>query len=264
MRQAASWRSVVDDNRAMAVEGWRALRVLDWSRLTRKAFRLRYWYWWLLLVAFVGFAILAVIFRHDILVYLEPRRDAILATPCSWLVPVAILVAVEFPPLAGHSATAVATGAIWGFKIGVPVVFVGTLVGEILCFGAFSTFLRAKAESIEQEKPLYSYLARSVRSAGLLDVISLRLSALPGRVTTAVAATIGIPFRLYVVALVVALPKELVFVYAGSLFTSTGSPETPALTAALVVVAAIMTLLALDVILLCVFRSLLSYCRHCD
>ncbi|GAA5908392.1 hypothetical protein JCM8208_006180 [Rhodotorula glutinis] len=250
MQGAGWWRSVVVDNRAMAAEGWRALRALDWRPLISKALKLRYWYWWFLAAAFFAFAILAVLFRDDILVFVEPRRDAILAARCSWLVPVAVLVAVEFPPLAGHFATAVATGAIWGFKIGVLIVFAGTLLGEILCFVAFSTFLRAKAESIEQEKPLYAYLARSVRSAGLLDVIALRLSALPGRVTTAVAATIGVPFRLYSVALIVALPKELVFVYAGSLFASTGSPKTPALTAALVVVAALMTLVALDVILL--------------
>ncbi|TNY17948.1 hypothetical protein DMC30DRAFT_331793, partial [Rhodotorula diobovata] len=135
----------------------------------------------------------------------------------SWVVPVAVLVAVEFPPLGGHSVAAIATGAIWGLKLGLPIVFAGTLLGEMLCFAAFSTFLRAKAERIEAGKPLYACIARSVRIAGLLDTICLRLSALPGRVVTAVAATIGVPFLVYFVALVVALPKEAVFVYAGAL-----------------------------------------------
>ncbi|GAA5842080.1 hypothetical protein JCM9279_002778 [Rhodotorula babjevae] len=153
----------------MVREGRQALCALDYKALARTVFRLRYWYWWLLVVAFLTFAALAAIFREPILVYIQPRREAILSTPFSWLVPIAVLVAVEFPPLAGHSVTAVATGAIWGFKFGVPIVFAGTLLGEILCFGAFSTFLRAKAERIEQEKTLYSYLARSVRSASLLE-----------------------------------------------------------------------------------------------
>ena len=154
---------------------------------------------WLFVAAFITFAILAAIFRDAILLYIDPRRDAILSTPFSWLVPVAVLIAVEFPPLAGHSAIAVATGAIWGFKLGILIVCAGTLVGEILCFGAFSTFLRAKAERcvgaglvlflslvdslldstthachrdvrrIEQKKPLYSHLARSVRGASVVE-----------------------------------------------------------------------------------------------
>ena len=124
---------------------------------------------WLFVAAFITFAILAAIFRDAILLYIDPHRDAILSTPFSWLAPVAVLIAVEFPPLAGHSATAVATGAIWGFKLGVLIVFAGTLVGEILCFGAFSTFLRDKAERcVEASFVLFLSLVDSPWSVRLM------------------------------------------------------------------------------------------------
>ncbi|BGP42338.1 hypothetical protein JCM10450v2_006431 [Rhodotorula kratochvilovae] len=223
MGLAAWWHGVVHDNAAFAREVWYKVRANDWKSTFRTAFRLRYSYWWLFVAAFLAFAILAAVFREDILLYLQPRRELILSTPFSWLVPIGILVAVEFPPLGGHSVTAIATGAIWGFKLGVPIVFAGTLLGEVLCFLAFSTFLRDKAMRVEHEKPLYACLAESVRTAGLLDTICLRFSALPGRVVTAVAATIGIRFWVYLVALVVSLPKELVFIYAGALYTSDGT-----------------------------------------
>lgn len=107
--------------------------------------------WWVFVAAFLAFAVLAAVFRTDILLFIKPRRDAILSTPFSWVVPVAVLVAVEFPPLGGHSVAAIATGAIWGLKLGLPIVFAGTLLGEMLCFAAFSTFLRAKAERCVRE-----------------------------------------------------------------------------------------------------------------
>lgn len=102
--------------------------------------------WWLLFVAFVAVASLAGIFRSDILAFVKPRREAIVAARFSWLVPVAVLVAVEFPPLGGHAVTVVATGAIWGFVQGMPIALGGTLLGETLCFLAFRTVLRKRAE----------------------------------------------------------------------------------------------------------------------
>lgn len=63
-------------------------------------------------------------------------RDAISPTPFlsttgGWLVPIAVLFVISFPPLFGHEIIAILCGLVWGFWIGFGIVSAGTLAGEI-------------------------------------------------------------------------------------------------------------------------------------
>lgn len=48
-----------------------------------------------------------------------------------WIIPVAILFVLSFPPLFGHEIVAVLCGDIYGLGIGFLIVSAGTLLGEI-------------------------------------------------------------------------------------------------------------------------------------
>ena len=74
--------------------------------------------------------------------------------PAGWLIPVALIVVVSFPPvgyliridllrktndcgfeqLFGHEIIAILVGVVWGLWIGFGIVAFGTLLGDIIIF----------------------------------------------------------------------------------------------------------------------------------
>jgi len=62
-----------------------------------------------------------------------------------------------------------------------------------------------------------------MRDGGVYIVTMVRFSAIPGHVVTAMQSTIGIPFWVYLVAIIITLPKQLVVVYLGVIFEDTGT-----------------------------------------
>ncbi|KAJ6632601.1 hypothetical protein B0H10DRAFT_1977982 [Mycena sp. CBHHK59/15] len=136
-------------------------------------------------------------------------------TRAGWLIPIVVLIALSFPPLFGHEIVAMLCGLVWGLGEGFGIVAAGTVLGEICTFYLFKYLCRARAEKAELTKISYGCLARVVRDGGLLIAIIARYSSLPGHFTTAVFATCGMPFWVFLVAAVVSLPKQLVVVYVG-------------------------------------------------
>jgi hypothetical protein len=50
--------------------------------------------------------------------------------PAGFLIPVAILIAISFPPLFGHEIIALLCGVVYGLWIGFAIVAAGTFLGE--------------------------------------------------------------------------------------------------------------------------------------
>jgi hypothetical protein len=48
-----------------------------------------------------------------------------------FLIPIAILFVISFPPLFGHEIVAVLCGLVWGLGPGFAIVAAGTFVGEL-------------------------------------------------------------------------------------------------------------------------------------
>lgn len=48
-----------------------------------------------------------------------------------FLIPIAIMFVISFPPLFGHEIVAVLCGLVWGLGVGFAIVAAGTLLGEI-------------------------------------------------------------------------------------------------------------------------------------
>lgn len=54
--------------------------------------------------------------------------------PGGFVIPVAILIAISFPPLFGHELVALLCGVVWGLWIGFAIVAAGTFLGESSSF----------------------------------------------------------------------------------------------------------------------------------
>jgi hypothetical protein len=50
--------------------------------------------------------------------------------PAGWLIPIAILFIISFPPLFGHEIIALLCGVVYGLWIGFAIVAAGTFTGE--------------------------------------------------------------------------------------------------------------------------------------
>ncbi|KAF8147772.1 hypothetical protein K438DRAFT_1625963, partial [Mycena galopus ATCC 62051] len=131
------------------------------------------------------------------------------------VIPILVLIALSFPPLFGHELVATLCGVVWGLGEGFGVVAAGTLLGEMCTFFVFKYCCGARGKRLELSNMQYGTLAHVVHEGGLQIAIIVRYSSLPAHLTTAVFATCGMPFWVFLVAAVVSLPKQLVLVYVG-------------------------------------------------
>lgn len=104
---------------------------------------------WILLVVFGVAAILIAVFQDKIVDVsflqsiigkfrstnttkkkLRPWSDTVRDIPAGWLIPVAILFVLSFPPLIGDEIVEILCGVIYGLWIGFGVVALGTYLGQ--------------------------------------------------------------------------------------------------------------------------------------
>lgn len=64
---------------------------------------------------------------------LRPFSEKVRDLPVGWLIPVAILIIISFPPLFGHEVIALLCGVVYGLWIGFAIVAAGTFIGESTC-----------------------------------------------------------------------------------------------------------------------------------
>ena len=61
---------------------------------------------------------------------LRPWSEKVRELPAGWLIPIAILFVLSFPPLFGHEVIALLCGVVYGLWIGFAIVAAGTFTGE--------------------------------------------------------------------------------------------------------------------------------------
>ncbi|KZT40246.1 hypothetical protein SISSUDRAFT_956423, partial [Sistotremastrum suecicum HHB10207 ss-3] len=159
--------------------------------------------------------------------WLRPAANWMRSLKFGWLIPVAILFVISFPPLFGHEIVAVLCGNVWGLWEGFGIVALGTLLGEVGNFYAFRYMCRARAEKLERDVWWYACLARTVREGGFIIAIVARLSAIPGHFTTAVFATAGMNIFVFLVAAILSSPKQFATVYVGVILEESASSTQP-------------------------------------
>ncbi|KAA1467254.1 hypothetical protein DENSPDRAFT_832262 [Dentipellis sp. KUC8613] len=197
-------------------------KLMNWRFWIRKE-----WIWYYLaLTVILVLTALITIYHTTIVKWLTPAANWMKDLTCGWLIPIAILFVISFPPLFGHEVVAVLCGVVWGLWIGFAIVAAGTFLGELGTYYAFKYCCRTRGEKLEKSNITYACLAKVVREGGFKIVFLARLSAIPGHFTTAIFSTCGIGVITFSIAAILSLPKQFVTVYLGVLIDGTGSSET--------------------------------------
>lgn len=189
---------------------------------------------------------------------MKPISTKIRDLPAGFLIPVAILIAISFPPLFGHELIALLCGVVYGLWIGFAIVAAGTFLGEgefacpkklrwklIIVVGtwfAFKYAFRKKAVKLERTNLNYGALARVTRDGGFLVrfdhllsgntsnsmqvVLIIRFSVIPSHFSTAVFSTCNVKFWYFAIATFLTLPKQIILVYVGVLLVQQSKDNT--------------------------------------
>ncbi|KAF9811060.1 hypothetical protein IEO21_06689 [Rhodonia placenta] len=191
--------------------------LIDWKAMGRWKFWIRReWLWYYVICIFgLVLVILFTVFHDKIVRWLQPAANWMHKLPFGWLIPIAILFVISFPPLFGHEIIGILCGLVWGLGVGFAIVAVGTFLGEVGNFYAFRYCLHGRAEKWERTKIMYACLAKVVREGGFKIALIIRLSAIPGHFTTAVFSTCGMSIFTFAIAAVLSLPKQFITVYLG-------------------------------------------------
>ncbi|OBZ72346.1 Golgi apparatus membrane protein TVP38 [Grifola frondosa] len=193
------------------------LRVIDWGAMMKWRYWIRKeWAWYY--VAFIiatAILILFTVCHTQIVNWLRPAANWMHDLPFGWLIPIAVLFVISFPPLFGHEIVAILCGLVWGLWIGFAIVAAGTFLGELGNFYAFKYCCAARGAKLERTKISYACLARVVREGGFKIALIARLSAIPGHFTTAVFSTCGMGVMTFSIAAILSLPKQFITVYLG-------------------------------------------------
>lgn len=183
---------------------------------------------WMILFIIIGiFTVLITIYHQQIEDWLRPAANWMQHLKFGWLIPIAILFVISFPPLFGHEIVAVLAGNVWGLWEGFGIVCAGTLIGEIGNFYAFRYLCTARGDKLEKDSFFYGCLARTVREGGFFVAVMARLSVIPGHFTTAVFATCGMNIFIFILAAILSLPKQFVTVYLGVLLEQSANGSQP-------------------------------------
>ncbi|KAJ7186820.1 hypothetical protein C8R46DRAFT_1058145 [Mycena filopes] len=168
---------------------------------------------YILVAVVVAGIVLIEVFHDKIINALSPVTNWLHDTPAGWLIPIVVLIALSFPPLFGHELVGILVGSVWG--LGAGFWYPGTLLGEVCTYYVFRTCLGARAKRWELSNVGYGALSHVIRTGGLLVPIVVRYSSIPAHFTTAIFATCGMPFWVFLVAAVASLPKQFALVYVG-------------------------------------------------
>ncbi|KAJ7736726.1 hypothetical protein DFH07DRAFT_893085 [Mycena maculata] len=172
----------------------------------------------------IRYAVVAVLVAVTVVISLEnkniikglsPATNWMASHPPAFLIPIAFLILLSFPPLFGGEIVAILVGVTWSLPVGFLIAAAGTLLGEISNFFVFKSFCTGRSEKMEKSQLSYALLAHVVRHGGFLVVLVVRYSAVPPHFATAIFSTVGISFFIFLAAAILSLPKQLVSVYVG-------------------------------------------------
>ncbi|KAJ3557928.1 hypothetical protein NP233_g11619 [Leucocoprinus birnbaumii] len=201
---------------------------IDWKAMYNWRFWIRReWLWYyVILVVILVLTALMTIFHKQIVDWLTPVTKWLHGLSFGWIVPIAILFVISFPPLFGHEIVAILCGLVWGMWVGFGIVAAGTFLGEVGNFYAFKYCCRSRGEKLERTNISYACLAEVVRVGGFKIALIARLSAIPGHFTTAIFSTCGMGIIVFSIAAILSMPKQFITVYLGVLLEQSAEGTT--------------------------------------
>ncbi|KAJ7629449.1 hypothetical protein DFH06DRAFT_1006089, partial [Mycena polygramma] len=163
----------------------------------------------------ITISVLISVYTKNIVHALSPATDWLHNHAFGFLIPIAILIVISFPPLFGQEIIAIVVGVTWNLPAACGIVAVGTLLGEIANFFTFKYACRARGEKIEAKNIEYGALAHVIRQSGFWMVLVIRYSTIPSHFATTVFSTVGISFWTFLAAAILSLPTFFAPVYVG-------------------------------------------------
>ncbi|WWC66514.1 uncharacterized protein I206_100417 [Kwoniella pini CBS 10737] len=194
------------------------MKEMDYRQTMRKALRRHMYKWYAILVIAIVLTALITSKHETIVEFCAPVTRTIREWPGGWLIPLAILIVVSFPPLVGHEIIGILCGLVYGLWIGFAILAAGTFLGEIATWIAFKWCCQGRAAKFEKKNKLYASLTQLIREKSFMFTLVLRFSAVPGHIVTAVSASAGANFWMYLAAAFLTLPKQFTIVYLGKAF----------------------------------------------
>ncbi|ORX37300.1 hypothetical protein BD324DRAFT_439769 [Kockovaella imperatae] len=191
--------------------------IINWEKARNWRFWFRKeWKWWYVAFVFLVIIVALMAFFHKTIInWLEPFVRKIQAIKYGWLIPVGILFALSFPPLFGNEIVMVLVGLVWGLGIGFAIVAVGIILGEGANYFVFKYLCTNRAKKMTKKSLNYACLSQAIIEGGFVMAWIVRLSVIPTHFTTAVFAVCGLKWYHFFLALILALPKQLLSVYVG-------------------------------------------------
>ncbi|EJD05333.1 uncharacterized protein FOMMEDRAFT_152630 [Fomitiporia mediterranea MF3/22] len=192
-------------------------RLIDWHRM-------KTWQYWfernklvnyVMFVMSIALVVLGARYNKKIVHALNPTARHLRDMSAGWLIPIAILFVIAFPPLMGQELAYILIGIIWGFWIGIGVTAAGTILGEICSFLAFRYCCMVRASKFEEKHIRYACFAKVVRAGSFKIALLTRYTVIPGHLFTPIFTTCGMNFFLFVLAVLLSLPRQAAFIYIG-------------------------------------------------
>ncbi|KAH8926624.1 hypothetical protein BT69DRAFT_1278637 [Atractiella rhizophila] len=203
--------------------GWRRIPWKDFGRTLRKWFTTwKYLKWIIAIIVFLVAIGLLIIYQENIVDGLTPFGNRLKDLRGGFLIPVALIIVLSFPPLTGAEIVFILAGVIWGLGIGFAISAAGTLVGEIANFYVFRWLLRNRAERYERKSFEWAAISYIVRKGGFKIVLAVRYSVIPNNISTTIFSTTGVGFWSFTNAAILSLPQILTLVYTGVYYKNTG------------------------------------------
>jgi len=100
--------------------------VKDW----RSWIKWKFTHYYIILVIIILLVALMTIYHTQIIDWLTPVSKKVRSVAWGFVIPVAILFIISFPPLFGHEIVGILLGVVYGLWIGFGILSLGTLLGE--------------------------------------------------------------------------------------------------------------------------------------
>nr|ODN93116.1 hypothetical protein L203_00385 [Cryptococcus depauperatus CBS 7841] len=194
------------------------MKDFDSKQALKTVLRRHMYKWYIIIIIVIAVTALLSAKHKSVVQSCEPVTRTIRKWPGGWLIPIAVLVVVSFPPLVGHEIVGILCGLVWGLWIGFAILAAGTFLGEIATWIAFKWCCQTRAAKRVFKNKLYASLTQLIREKSFTFLLILRFSAVPGHITTAVSASAGASFTSYLLAAILTLPKQWTIVYLGKAF----------------------------------------------
>ncbi|KAF9482492.1 Golgi apparatus membrane protein TVP38 [Pholiota conissans] len=173
---------------------------------------------WMLLFFYMCMGVFIIVVTPSrIAQFMYDKTRLLAATRFGWLILLAALIGVSFPPLIGHTTLVTLGGFAYGME-GFFISAAGSLIGSALVFMILRLVFSKKLHTWSSQNQKWQALESVVTSKGLLLIILIRISPFPPWVysNSLFASIEAVKLWQFVIATTCVFPKILLHTFIGN------------------------------------------------